>query len=482
MQLLEKTISELWKKSRFASYFYHGIDLGETADLPTLGLMVYSSRLTLFFNPEFTAQLTSDELTGLLVHEMLHVILNHEHRCSSGQDVYLRNLAQDMVINSYLKDNRNTFFSRKNSYGHETPLLVLPAGLPVVPGAFFRDTANFDPVWEDVYLWLKEQSREDIKKFSFNKNDGSSGNTLAHGESGIEQIQETLNSLDLSYNTAPDQLTSFKKRDALVFEKPDGDPLSTGVHIMKNRNEIDPSSTSLSHLMLMAERDELCKEERLFGEIRSLIESVKSSDISWSEKIRTIVDSTSQSDEYEYTYHRFNKRYFSQGIYSPGRSFKYRNVITVAVDVSGSMVMKPGDIEAAFGIIEDLLKRFRVYLLCIDETVFVPERQGNEFIRSAGNARPYEYKKGDWRYIKTGSSGTTYFEPLFNTFMQGHRELLIVITDGFIYDLDRLRKYHNTLWLISENRDEPFNPAFGKTVKIRSARPAGLHLNPGVAG
>ncbi len=477
MQKIEDTISSLWKKSRFASYFYHGIDLTATGDLPTLGLMVYSSRLTLFFNPGFTTRLTSDELTGLLVHEMLHVVLNHEHRGSRGQDIYLRNLAQDMVINSYLEDNRKTFFSRKNSYSPETPLLVLPAGLPVVPGAFFRDTANFDPVWEDVYSWLKEQSREDIKKFSFNKNDGSSANTLAHGESGIEQMQETLNSLDLSYNTAPEQpLTSFKKRDALVFEKPDGDPLSTGVHIMKNRNEIDPSSTSLRRLMLMAERDELCKEERVFGEIHGLIKSVKNSDISWSEKIRTIVDSTSQSDEYEYTYHRFNKRYFSQGIYSPGRSFKYRNLITVAVDVSGSMVMKPGDIEAAFGIIEDMLSRFRVFLLCIDETVFIPEKQGDSFTRSAVHTKSYEYKKGDWRYIKTGSSGTTYFEPLFNTYMPGHRELLVVITDGYIYDLDKLERYHNTLWLISESRDEPFTPPFGRTVKIESKKPAGLHL------
>ncbi|HPS57775.1 MAG TPA: hypothetical protein PK514_06675 [Spirochaetota bacterium] len=482
MQKVEDTISGLWRKSRFASYFYHGIDLAESGDLPTLGLMVYTSRLTLFFNPEFTSQLTVDELTGLLVHEMLHVVLNHEHRGNRDQDIYKRNLAQDMVINSYLKENRKTFFSRKSSYIHDTPELILPAGLPVIPGTFFRDTGNYDPVWEDVYSWLREQSREEIRKFSFNENEEGSGNTLANVEPGIRQMQQTLNSLDLSYNTAPEQnLSSFKKRDALIFEKPDGDPLSTGVHIMKNRNEIDPSSTRLNHLMLMAEKDELCREERIFGEIRGLIESVKKRDMSWSEKIRTIVDSTSQSDEYEYTYHRFNKRYFSQGIYSPGRSFKYRNVLTVAVDVSGSMVMKPGDIEAAFGIIEDLLPRFRVCLLCIDETVFIPEKQGDMFTRSADNAKPYEYKKGDWRFIKTGSSGTTYFEPLFNTFMQGHRELLIVITDGFIYDLDRLRKYHNTLWLISEHRDEPFTPAFGRIVKIESVKPAGLHLNPGNA-
>ena len=71
-------------------------------------------------------------------------------------------------------------------------------------------------------------------------------------------------------------------------------------------------------------------------------------------------------------------------------------------------------------------------------------------------AKPYEYKKGDWRYLKTGSSGTTYFSSLFNSYMENHTELLIVITDGYIYDIDRLKKYNNTLWLISEHRDEPF--------------------------
>jgi len=141
------------------------------------------------------------------------------------------------------------------------------------------------------------------------------------------------------------------------------------------------------------------------------------------------------------------------------------------------MVIKPGDLEAAFGIIEELIGRFRVFLLCIDETVFIPEKQGDMFTRSAGTEKPYEYKKGDWRFIKTGSNGTTYFESLFNRHMRGHKEQLVVITDGYIYDLDRLEKYHNTLWLISDRGDEPFVPPFGKAVKIDTYRPAGLRLN-----
>ena len=124
-------------------------------------------------------------------------------------------------------------------------------------------------------------------------------------------------------------------------------------------------------------------EPTLQKDIQDFIESVKKRDMSWASKIRTIIDSTSQSDEYEYSHHRFNRRYFAQGVYSPGRSLRYRNVVTVAVDVSGSMVMKPQDIEAAFGIIEDLLPGFRVCLLCVDETVFVPEKSGKSFTRSA---------------------------------------------------------------------------------------------------
>jgi predicted metal-dependent peptidase len=172
----------------------------------------------------------------------------------------------------------------------------------------------------------------------------------------------------------------------------------------------------------------------------------------------------------------------SQGIYSPGRAFKDREAITVVVDVSGSMVMKPGDIESAFGIIEALLKKFRVYLLCIDETIFIPEKQGNIFVKSSGSGKPYEYKKGDWRYIKTGSSGTTYFSSLFNSYMDNHNELLIVITDGYIYDMDRLKKYSNTVWLISENWVEKLNPPFGRSIKISTAKPERRLRQSGAGG
>ncbi len=474
---LERVLEDLWRKSRFASFFYQGVDTTEIPDLPTLALAVYSSRLTLFFNKNFIETLSEDELTGLLVHEMLHMVLNHNHRASPDGSVYLQNLAQDMIINSYITENKKTFFSRKSRYISETPELLLPPGLPVIPDIFFEETANTDPVWEEVYLWLKKRSEEEVKEFSFTEKKETKSGFDSGLKGGVEELQDALNSLDLTYNTAPkEKYTSFKNMAGLKFEKTNGDSVPTGIHIMNRPTDRNIIDSKINHFINFASRDELCREERIFGEINSLINAPKKTDTTWKDKLKSIVDITSQSNEWEYTWHRFNKRYFSKGIYAPGRSFKDKEAITVVVDVSGSMVMQPGDLESAFGIIEDLLSRFKLYLLCIDEKVFVPKKNEDRFVKSTETTKPYEYKKGDWRYIRTGSSGTTYFASLFNAYMDNHNELLIIITDGYIYDVEKLKTYKNTLWLISENREETFNPPFGKAVKIETRKQGRLKI------
>ncbi len=479
---LEIILEDLWQKSRFASYFYQGVDLVLEKGIPTLALTVYHSRLVLFFNPDFIFTLNADETTGLLIHEMMHIVLNHDHRAFPEGKIYLQNLAQDMVINSYLMENSRLFFSRKASYSPDVPSLILPAGLPVIPETFFHKTGINDPTWEEVYYWLKDVPPEQLKDFKFSGTKEKGSGPGPRVKSSIEELEDALKSLDLSYNTAPDEkYTRFKDMDGLYFDTDNGDMVPTGVHIMRARTDRNILESKINHFITTAKRDDTCRNERIFQEITAIIEAPQKTDTSWKKKLKSIVDLTAQSLEWEYTYNRFNKRYFSQGIYSPGRSFKQKEAVTVAVDLSGSMVMKPDNIEAAFGIIEDLLGRFKVYLLCLDERIFIPEKQNNRFVKSAESEKPYLYKKGDWKYIKSGSSGTTYFESLFNDYMNGHNELLIVITDGYIYDIDRLNKYKNTLWLISEDRDSRFNPPFGKVIQI--SRPDnGIRLKAGAGG
>ena len=91
--------------------------------------------------------MAEEELIGLLVHEMLHVVLGHDHRAAGpAGNAYLRNLAQDMVINSYITGARRTFFSKGSGAGGPAHELVLPHGLPVVPAAFIAETGIPDPI------------------------------------------------------------------------------------------------------------------------------------------------------------------------------------------------------------------------------------------------------------------------------------------------------------------------------------------------
>ncbi len=460
----EQVLKVLWERSRFTSYFYQSVQISENNNFPTIALTAVSSRLVLYYNSSFIENLYFEHILGLMVHEMFHVILNHRHREIPGEDPFLQNLAQDMTINSYLDKNDEYFFSHQGDYMWDVPVLQLPPGLPMVPRKFYRETGNHDPSWEEVYRWLKDQQKNDLPEVS-------------GAVSGFEDENAAASSGEGEDGAPPgvpmgerDKLPPREKNDTwegIVFKNKEGEDMPTGSHLFRNSDLHTLLESKKKQIIALAEGDFICKEERMFCDIRGIIEKIEEVDTtSWRREIKSIVDYSSQSDEFIYTYSRFNRRFFAGGLYAPGRVFRHMDHLTVAVDVSASMVTSPRDLEAAFGVIEALMGKYIIHLLCIDEELFVPRKRGEEFVRGEGNA-PYLYRRGDWQYIRTGSSGTTFFEPLFNSYMKGHREMLMVITDGYVYDLDRLDRYCPTLWVISEEREQDFAHPFGKSVQIR---------------
>jgi len=455
---LETTLQKLWNRSRFASYFYQFVQVIPVTDLSTLALSLSGMRLSLLYNPEFIDRLDDEELIGLLIHEMLHVVLNHDHRGFSGKDPALQNLAQDMVINSYIAAHEETFFSKRGRGLRDVSKLILPAGLPKIPEAFYLENniqKKGDTAWEALFNWMRNRKKPAIPD-------------------SIEMDSDTLFGYRMNPVVFPNHENDGNPESAEggfeVFDS-GSKMIPTGIHLIHKNNFQSSADAIKKQIVSFAQRDETCREERFFLKISGLISKIQKVDLSgWKRKITAFVDRSMYSDEFEYKTERFNRRYFSSGIYAPGRLYAKSKVVTVAVDVSGSMVMKPEEIEAAFGVVETLLKKYKIHLLCIDENVYIPHKKEDRLLDSGNHTVPYHYKKGDWQYIKTGSSGTTFFSPLFDRFIKGHNEPLIVITDGFIYDLDRLKPYKSTLWAISENRKEPFEPPFGKVVRIKSAQ------------
>jgi predicted metal-dependent peptidase len=259
----------------------------------------------------------------------------------------------------------------------------------------------------------------------------------------------------------------FSAAPSLTMTGPDGAPLPAGIHLMLSPPDQMKIDAAKERVFAFASRDEEAVGERVFQMISGMIKEVRSADTDeWVRRLRSLTDLVSRTSEWVYTHSRFNRRYSSQGIYTAGRMLKERYIITVAVDVSASVLSRPGALEKAFGGIESLLKKYTIELVCLDEQLFVPKKENGFLSRDLSLSSRFRYSRGDWKLIKTGSGGATFFAPLFNTYMTGHKEALLVITDGQIYDLPQLKKYTPTLWVITTDEGGSFEPPFGRAIKM----------------
>jgi len=465
---METALEALWERSRFTSYFYQSVDFIKEAEIPTIALVVFQARFVFYYAENFVQKQTTEELIGLLVHEMMHIMMNHNHRAFPDEDIYLQNLAQDMVINSYIKNSRKTFFSRKGLYAENVATLEIPHGLPVIPVDYIRETSQTDPPWESLYQWLLNQPKKKLQEIQSNFDpDNNPQSAALEEELKLDYLnnvmQNPLNMPD-EYN-ADESVYSLCDMEGIAFKDTQGKHLPTGVHMMMPERLLQQVRAKKTSLIQFSSQDSRCLDERAFQKVNGMISEVQDQDTSaWSHKIKSLVDFSSQSSDWKYTHSRFNRRYFAQGIYAAGRVFEEKSRITVAVDVSASVITHPEVLEAVFGVVDDLTRKYTVHLVCIDEQLFIPEKSNDGWIQSGNTDQPYIYNRGDWKYIKTGSKGTTFFSPLFNDYMKQHREMLLVITDGQIFDLERLRPYPSTLWIIPEEISYQFTPPFGQMV------------------
>ncbi len=455
----ETVLSELWVKSRFTSYFYQSVNFEADETVPTLSLAATEAGFVLRYNDAFPDAFSLDELTGLLAHEMMHVMLNHNHRVTPGKDVLLQNLAQDMVINSYILENRARFFSRAGRDLRDEPEVILPNGLPLVPDRFYAESnGRYDATWEEVYEWLEANQEEKITHVT----DKSQNNY---------RIDSRFEVPDFSFRQKPvnDEIIAdfFNDSDGVIFKSASDRELPAGVHFFREKTLDDTIDALKKRIISFAERDENSRAERLYQEISSLISRIRPAKIkNFNKVVKRFLNQVLCGDDWDFSARRFNRRYFGEGIYAPGRFYRRQPSLTVAVDVSGSMLAKPETIERAFGVIESLLGRYAVHLICIDEAVFVPQKSGDTFIASKETSDKYLYRRGDWRYIKTAANAATFFGPLFDTFMKDKKQPLIVITDGEVYDMDRLTPYRHTLWALPPECSKSMKPPFGRVVAI----------------
>lgn len=93
----------MWDEPFFANVL-RTIQKTKTTMIPTAGVTAKGGEVKFFWNPEFLASLSADEVKGLLKHECYHLIF--DHTTSRARDPHIIwNYATDLAINSLISEN-----------------------------------------------------------------------------------------------------------------------------------------------------------------------------------------------------------------------------------------------------------------------------------------------------------------------------------------------------------------------------------------
>lgn len=95
---LDIAYSKLGLREPFIAAVMTRVKREVSAVVPTAG----TNGSVVYYNPEFVAPLTDEQLFGLVLHEASHVVLMHMWR-RDGRDMSLWNYANDAIINAYIK-------------------------------------------------------------------------------------------------------------------------------------------------------------------------------------------------------------------------------------------------------------------------------------------------------------------------------------------------------------------------------------------
>jgi len=405
-----------------------------TMDLPTAGVafdMQYDD-ITLYWNPDFFASLSDQEVRGVLVHEFYHLIFQHlTSRIKKPAKMW--NVATDLAINSIIVNNDSKQYALPDGG-------LVPGKFPVAPDskekltkvqkaampmASLIESFPHDQASEWYFDKLKEKAEEvqqqmqdscpihgkgthtpvgspqnnPNKSDDGNKGDkkekGSEGNekgqTDGHGHDGDKQCtcgEDWLDSMDdhSGWEQIPEELR----------EKVKGQISSI---VEKAVKQADSQANGWGHI-----------PANLREEIRKSVNRT----VDWRNVLRQFIGSLERGNSTT-SMKRINRRY---PYIHPGKKRGYTAKLLVAIDQSGSVSNEM--LSLFFGELAALTKRVSITILPFDYTV--------------ADKDMVEWKKGSNPDIKRVRAGGTDFEAptrfANDPKNRGRWDGMLILTDG----------------------------------------------------
>lgn len=434
---------------------------------------------TIYFGPEFLKSLSDSELDFVMMHEILHVVLQH---CFRGNDCEPDrfNIACDIVVNSniLLSNNMNISSISIRQFGG--------AAMHLAPDG----KEGYEYTAEQVYEMLPQVNKKN-KKSSGIGSSGGKGNGGSEGGSANEKGNDDYsnNSEDCAQddnNGNSEEKSSGKggsagKGKGGGIECTDGDgKISSSFDkgrakkeksTEKNRSGWDDHTrwTALEDDSTLREVwakrfEDACEaiiiKERSTGRGRlpafaeRILNELRTPQTDW----RKILNDFIQEDVVDYSFMPPDRRFDDGPFYLPDFNEKDESVENVLfmIDTSGSM--DDDMITAAYseikGAIDQFNGRLKGWLGFFDAAIIEP--------------KPFESEE-EFRIIKPAGGGGTDFQIIFeyvHFHMQDNPPIsIIILTDGYApFPQPQLAGGIPVLWLIN---NEEVDPPWGKVARIK---------------
>lgn len=375
----------------------------------------YTDGERIAFGPEFLENLSDSELDFVMMHEILHVVLQHCFR-SKPEDSERFNIAADIVVNSNILLENGGKISSITLSNYGTSMHVAPDG-------------------KEGHIYTVEEVYEMLPKSKKKKGNGKNSSGKEKGRAKKEQIkpQSTADNSKIW-----DDHTSWGK-----FEE---DSVMRDVWVKQFAEtceavSVRESSNSRGTLPMFAKR---------------MLDKLTKPQTDW----RTILNDFIQEEVNDYSFSPPDRRFADSPFFLPdfnemGQTDEVHDILFM-IDTSGSMSDKM--ITAAYSEIKGAIDQFggklRGWLGFFDAAIIEPKpfSSVDEFI-----------------VIKPAGGGGTDFQIIFeyvHQFMeQKPPASIIILTDGYApFPKEELANGIPVLWLLN---NENVEPPWGKVARIK---------------
>ena len=381
----------------------------------------------IFYNPSFVAEISEEELKGVLVHEALHCVYEHMlRRATRHPKVW--NIACDYAINTYLVYDLRMELPEGGLMNRKYHKLTAEQ--------IYRDLINDEEALQDALDQMGEGQGEGEGEGSGNPTEGKGGKSGQKvGDIDLDSIPNTVG-------------------EVWDAKSESGKPL-TATELSELRTEIQ-RAVSMS--------DKLQKAMGTTGSysFSNSIKELKDAKINWRDELCDLLESTVANVN---TWSRLNKRHSWRGVCLPSKARSpYGGELVMAVDTSGSVSQSELNIYATEvqAMAEDCgLERVRV---CYCDTTVRKNRDGEWW-------DVFDLDQGDEVKLIARGGGGTDFTPPFNLYNDWTDDLenvkaFIYFTDGWGRVKAEVEPDIPVIWCVTDKSQYSERLPFGEVIYV----------------